>query len=80
MNLSLHDDDPLNTVFILPDGSPLFQVGTPSHFGGTKTTRIRNAAQKYSDTGMIEWHNWQSDVIYVGPRQINPQKGGTFSS
>jgi hypothetical protein len=80
MNLSLSKDEPRNTILTLPDGRPLYQIETPSKFIGTEVTRIKNAAQNYSDTGMIEWHSFHTTVIYVGQRLIEPHKGGTFGS
>jgi len=80
MNLSLSKDDPRNTTLALPDGHPLYQIETPSKFIGTEVTRIKNAAQNYADTGMIEWHTFHPTIIHVGPRRVEPHKAGTFSS
>lgn len=80
MNLTLNKDDPLNTTLLLPDGRPLYHIETSRHLTGTNATRIRNAAQNYSDTGMVEWHTFHRNVIYVGPRVVEPHKEGTFST
>jgi hypothetical protein len=80
MNLSFSKDEPRNTILTLPDGRPLYQIETPSNFIGTRVTRIKNAAQNYADTGMIEWHTFHSTIIHVGQWLVEPHNAGTFSS
>lgn len=80
MELSLNKNDPINTVFMTPDGRPMYHVNTASKVFGTGDTKIMNVWEKTTDIGMIEWHSWSDSVILVGRRRVTPDKSGTFSS
>jgi len=54
MNLSFTEDDPKNTMMLMPDGRALYVIETPLQFFGSANTKVMRVSGKTSDVGMIE--------------------------
>ncbi|ESK89113.1 hypothetical protein Moror_5286 [Moniliophthora roreri MCA 2997] len=79
MELSLMDSDPWNTVFILPDGHPLYHVETDVGFFSSKPSTIKKImGPDAADMAIVDSGSWDS-LVSVWGRNITPQREGIFS-
>ena len=80
MELSLMDSDPWNTVFILPDGDPLYHVETDLGIFTSKPTTIKKIMGPDSaEMAIVDSGSWDS-LVSVWGKNLTPHREGIFST
>lgn len=81
MDLSLLEDDPLNTVVLLPGGQPLYSVETPFKLlGGRTTTIIKINGAQSTEVASIRWHTLGDPELLVLGNLLMPIRTGILSA